>query len=234
MKQSILLFLTLFLSSFSFLSAQDCTEGYFPFVEGIEMEQTFYNGKGKVQTVQNMKVISVTEANGTYKAKINSKIDEGKKKSEAFEVESYITCKEGGWEMDFESILSSAMSMNEMPENVEVKVESTPIFFPIDMKPGDKLDDATITMSASMMGLAMINTKVTQTNRKVVGKETITVPAGTFDCLKITYTLTSSYGMGERTEESTIWLAKNVGLVKEETYNKGKLDSYTELTLLKN
>ena len=57
------------------------------------------------------------------------------------------------------------------------------------------------------------------TNRKVVAQESVTVPAGTFDCLKITYDLESK-AMIKITGSATQWMAVGPGLVKSESYDK--------------
>jgi hypothetical protein len=63
----------------------------------------------------------------------------------------------------------------------------------------------------------------------VTGHETITVPAGTFDCIKVTVTSTAA---GTTTTTSQ-WVNSNIpviGLVKIETTSGGVLQSTTELT----
>jgi hypothetical protein len=77
---------------------------------------------------------------------------------------------------------------------------------------------------------------VTITDRKVVGKESVTTPAGTFDCFKITSnsTIKTKTVVGITMEFSAIeWLAPKAAIVKSESYKKGKLQGYTLLTKLK-
>jgi hypothetical protein len=62
----------------------------------------------------------------------------------------------------------------------------------------------------------------------VVGQETVTVPAGTFNCEKYTTTMTF-YGL---TSVSTRWVNSNIpilGLVKDQSVEEGVLKSTTEL-----
>ncbi len=67
-------------------------------------------------------------------------------------------------------------------------------------------------------------------NRKVDKFEKITTTAGTFDCVKISYDIEMK--MLFTIKASAIqWFAKNVGVVRQENYNKkGKLDSYSLIT----
>ena len=75
-------------------------------------------------------------------------------------------------------------------------------------------------------------------NRKVESKESITTPAGTFSCFKITYDMESStkiMGMNTNVKLSSIdYLAEGIGVVKTESYDKkGELSGYSLLTAYK-
>jgi hypothetical protein len=88
-------------------------------------------------------------------------------------------------------------------------------------------------MQASMNGMSLIKLNMNITDRSVVTSEVVKTPAGSFDCMKIVQT-TSMDGLGKSTYESASWYAKGVGMVRTENYDKkGELDTYTELTSLK-
>lgn len=71
---------------------------------------------------------------------------------------------------------------------------------------------------------------VMMTDRKITGKESITTPAGTFDCYILTYKMDTKMALNISTSGKQ-WLAPKVGIVRDEVYNKsGKLTSYSELT----
>jgi hypothetical protein len=85
----------------------------------------------------------------------------------------------------------------------------------------------------------MTTLSMTVTNRKVEAKETITVPAGTFECYKITgntHMETATFGLKVPIEMKTIeYFAPGVGLVKSITYNKNdKLQGSTALSKINN
>jgi hypothetical protein len=68
------------------------------------------------------------------------------------------------------------------------------------------------------------------TDRTVTGTETIDTPAGKFDCFIIS-SQTEVKMLMTKTGTSKSWIAKGVGLVKQEDYNKkGKLISSEILT----
>lgn len=86
------------------------------------------------------------------------------------------------------------------------------------------------------MKMGFINLKLSTNiiNRRVEAIEDIAVPAGSFQCFKLTGDIIATV-MGKKANSSTAeWYAKGVGVVKSETYDKnGKLDSYIQLEEVK-
>ncbi|HAH58211.1 MAG TPA: hypothetical protein DCL86_08700, partial [Bacteroidales bacterium] len=110
-----------------------------------------------------------------------------------------------------------------------VTVDASDLAFPSRMEVGQTLPDGSVSMKVSG-GMAMLNMTVNIINRKVEAFESITVPAGTFDCYKITYD-TDVKSIVKVTTTTAEWIAKNVGMVRSETYDKkGKLTGYTVLS----
>ena len=67
-------------------------------------------------------------------------------------------------------------------------------------------------------------------DRKVMAEESISSDAGTFDAFKVS-SITEIKMMGTREMKNVEWIAKNVGMVRSETYDKnGKLKYYSVLT----
>ena len=68
-----------------------------------------------------------------------------------------------------------------------------------------------------------LNLEVTISERKVVGKESITTPVGTFRCYKITSKSNSKKHMGINMSfefGNTEWIAEKAGMVKSESTDK--------------
>ena len=75
----------------------------------------------------------------------------------------------------------------------------------------------------------MMNMTTTVHNRKVEAVERVTTEAGTFECFKVSYDVMTDAMIDIRTK-GIEWIAKDVGAVRTETYNKnGKLTGYSEL-----
>jgi hypothetical protein len=112
-----------------------------------------------------------------------------------------------------------------------MKVEGENLEYPSTLSVGQSLKDGTITVTAENSPMP-INITLNILNRKVEAKETITTPLGTFETFKITSNSVMKTKMGismTMEYESTEWLAKDVGVVKSESFRKGKSMGYTLL-----
>jgi len=69
-------------------------------------------------------------------------------------------------------------------------------------------------------------------NRQVVGEETITTPAGTYDCKKVTFDFSSKFGIINIKGTGVEWYYNDAVIIKSESYNKkGKLIGYHQITM---
>lgn len=105
----------------------------------------------------------------------------------------------------FKEILSKTTVKGEcrgLPQNLEV---------------GADLADYEIEIKVMFM-----KSKVSMQDRKVIGRETITVPAGTFDCYVVEETMTASAMMMKEKTVQKSWYARGIGMVKQETWDKNK------------
>jgi hypothetical protein len=118
----------------------------------------------------------------------------------------------------------------EIPADLQIKGNNMEI--PSNPKPGDVLPEASVEMSMKM-GFITMKMSALIANRKVEAVEDISVKAGTFKSYKFTGDVNAT-AMGIKVQTNVIeWYAKGVGIVKTETYEKGKLQSYTELIEIK-
>jgi type 1 fimbria pilin len=114
----------------------------------------------------------------------------------------------------------------------EVTLEGNEISFPNSMTTGEKLNDGTVTMTLTM-GTVKMKTIMNILNRTVLAAETITTPAGSFDCYKIEY-LVETTMMGIKNSAKVVqWISKGIGTVKSENYTtNGDLMGSSVLTAL--
>jgi hypothetical protein len=135
--------------------------------------------------------------------------------------------------VDMSKFISNAIFEKVGEKANKMKITGNDMEIPSNIKVGDNLPDSNIEM-ALKMGFINIKISANITDRKVESAENIVVEAGNFNTYKLTKTL-SANAMGMKTSsKSAEWIAKGVGMVKSETYDKnGDVSSYTELVLLK-
>jgi hypothetical protein len=210
----------------TFLRAQDCTL-YFPSEEGSEMGYTYYSNSGKAESSSKLKITRKDLSGDKLKLDIAAETFDAKGKP-ALAFNYAVWCDGEYFCMD----MRSALGQMNLTELEGFKIETSDLKFPAKMTPGQQLGDASIQLSLD--GPMPMNMVTNITNRKVDSRESITTPAGTFDCYKITYDTFSKMSIIKNEGRVVEWYAPDVGLVRSETYNKkNKMLGYNELTSLK-
>lgn len=223
----------LFFSAVPKISDGDCTT-YFPMKQGATFEVTSYNTKDKQQSRTEGEIKKVAYGTTTTATVLARVYDNKDKLLDDFEYDVF--CENGVFKIDLQGLINNVQmqQLKEM-ENMQVAIESEHLELPSNMKPGDQLKDARITISINtgMQGMENMQFTTRITNRKVEAKEKVTTPAGTFDCLRIRSDIESKTGFGDIRMTTIDWFCENVGMVKTETYNGDKKESYSLLTKLK-
>ena len=218
----------LFALLFSFISS-DC-KTYFPVTEGTVLTYSNYKGKGKLDGTQKTKVLKRIETDDNLSITLHATTYD-KKNEEIFNKEFDMSCIDGVFKIDLESVLTpEIMTMN--TENMEVNIQGENIGIPLDKPTNENLDDGKITVSMGTNGTTLATLNIDIINRRTNGFKTITTPAGTFECLEYRYDTKTQMSIIKTERSSIEWYAENIGLVKTETYKKGKLEYYSELVSL--
>mgnify|MGYP004500231227 FL=1 len=126
--------------------------------------------------------------------------------------------------MDLSASLKSVAS-NYVSDSM-IKGEPCFSVLPSSMKEGDVLEDAVFEVT-----VAGLPCKVSVTDRKVVGWERITVPAGTFDCVVVLEHKSQRLGKLVVSYAYT-WYAAGIGMIRHDTYIKGSLKTTERLVSL--
>jgi len=195
--------------------------------EGAFVETTMYDAKDKKTGKVTYEVISkvVEGENMTVTVKTTSY---DKKDEEVFTGEMEMACVDGVFVIDMRSYLDPA-SMSGMGE-MEMTMDATNLEIPANLEVGQSLPDGFIELNFETGGMSIMGMKMYIIDRKVEAKEEITTPAGTFTCYLISQT-SEIKAMMKMVTTNKEWYAKDVGVVKSETYNKkGKLTGYSLLT----
>ncbi|QSE97459.1 TapB family protein [Fulvivirga lutea] len=196
---------------------------FYNFKEGSTWEITNYTDKDKVTSRQVNSVKSLTETSNGWEATLAFKSYDKKDKLE-LENEIEMTCDDGTISMDMSRFFPQEMM--ESFEDMDLQIETENMVIPESLSVGDELPEASITISGQIP--FTMETKIT--DRKVQGIESITTPAGTFECYKISYKIITKTMMSIEMN-GVDWIAKDVGMVKAESYKQnGKLMGVSLLT----
>ena len=220
---------------FTVAQAQDCKNSLTSYTKGAVFTMTHYDAQNVEKSKNTSTVTDVkTTAGGKIITLHTTSSDGNDKKAES---DISLDCEGSTLKLDFAGAITNANSMAGRG-NMEMKFDKTHMEFPINAKPGQTLPDDKMVMtvldknSGTSMGASTFNFK----NRKVVGKESITTPAGTFDCYKITTDVSMEMNMmgramPGRTMKSESYYSSSVGMVKSVIYDdKGNVSSSTVLT----
>jgi len=208
---SAILFCGLFTAS---LIAQDCPS-YFPEQENTQLEYKQYDKKGGLTGSSIQKITGIQKTASSTIVDISSESFDAKGKSLG-SLQLKTRCENGIYYIDMQNYLNPGTT--ESYEDMEMSVEGGNLEMPWNMKAGDVLKNGDLKMSFSSAGMTVMNMTVTISNRRVDAIENVTTPAGTFECYKISYDIGTKMMFNIKTKGSE-WYAKNVGLVKSESYS---------------
>lgn len=210
-----LLFPVLLLTSIHSYS-QDCTDFYY-MQNNKTVEMTIKNKKGKETGKITYAISNVQKSGGTVTSTVNSEFvdDKGKSISKATNI---MKCVNGIIMMDMKMFIPSAQQ--EQVGNISATGQESYLEYPPNMKEGDLLKDGQFEMDFKMQSGIGAHISVDITKRKVEGKESITTPAGAWDCIKISYhsKVVVKIGIGiPINADVTEWYAPGFGTVKTES-----------------
>lgn len=196
--------------------SQDCQQ-YFFLQKNKTIEMTIYNKKGEPNGKQVYQVTDVTTAGGATSGAIASEMFDRKGKSIA-KSNSAIKCTGGVMMLDMKLMLPQQQS--EQFSKADAKVDNVYIEYPAGMKAGDVLKDGTLEAQMNNNGLQQTLTMVVS-DRKVEGQESVTTPAGTWNCFKISYKAKITVKTGPIgipfNIEGEEWYAPGFGVVKTQS-----------------
>ena len=209
--------------------AQDC-EPYYVTGEGAVREMASYDKKDKLTgtTIQTVKEIKTTGNKTEWTVGTVSRDAKGKETGAG---ELSMSCEDGIFKMDMKNFIDDE-TMKSF-EGMEVTMDATDLDYPAVLAPGQTLKDGHITIKATSQGIPVMTMVVKIYDRKVEAIEDMTTPAGTFSCYKMSSTIESKT-MFTIVAKSTDWIAKRVGVVRSETFDKnGNLTGYMVLNSMK-
>jgi hypothetical protein len=208
------------------IKAQACKD-YFPQKEGTILKYVSYDKKDKVTGSSEMSFKDKKETADGMSVIFVSKFSDDKEEF-LFENEVKVTCRDGVLYFDASKFLDPA-TMSAY-ESMDVEVTADNLELPLDGAAGRSLADGSVTAVVRSGGVKIITVSVHISNRKIVAREKVETPAGSFECIKYTYDALSQIGFVKVRMSATEWYSAEYGSVRSESFNKnGKLTGYTVL-----
>ena len=210
------------------LFSQDCSTYYY-LQNNKTIEMTISNKNGKEAGKMTYTVSDSKKSGSTVTATINSEFVDTKGKT-ITKGTNNVKCENGVMQMDMKVFIPAAQQ--EQMKSGTANASDVFLEYPANMNVGDLLKDGQLNMDYESAGGLKSSIEISITERKVEGKESVTTPAGTWQCYKITSKnkITSRIaGIGiPITMTVTEWFAPGFGVVKTES-KTGK----TEITSIK-
>lgn len=225
MLKYILLLLVVSVSFNTVILSQECTF-YFPTQLETVLEYGQFDARGRLNSIIRKKVIkSEKSAEGNLVVAHKEVFDNND--SLVFEDNIEMKCVGGEFFVDM-SCYYHHLQLNQY-SGKEIITESDTLTIPNDPKPGMLPSFVTSRVSILEDGIPVKNMVVNVYFRIVQGYEDVITPAGTFNCLKISYEVETI--VNQKVKSKGIeWFSKEAGLVKRETYElNGKLIEKIEL-----
>ena len=190
---------------------------------------TISNKKGE-ESGKMTYAVSESKKNGSsITAMINSEFVDAKGKTIS-KATNNVKCENGVMQMDMKTFIPPVQS--EQMKTGEAKAADVYLEYPSNMNLGDQLKDGQFNMNYESTSGLKSSIEISITERKVEGKESVTTPAGTWECYRISAKnkiISKTAGIGFPIKMDVVeWFAPGFGIVKTES-KTGK----TEITSIK-
>ncbi|WP_018342649.1 hypothetical protein [Cytophaga aurantiaca] len=234
--KKIFLFLGIVLSSLNILHAQNPADSFYPFKEGSTWELSSFNAKGN-PTGRNVYTITKVISSGkTYTASVHS-TSFNEKDKELSNSDYDVVFSNGDIHIDMKSMITN--EQQQQFKDMTMNIEGNDLIIPKSLTVGQVLANGDMKANVYSGSTLFSTISYVSSERKVLAKESVTTPAGTFDAYKVTSkinSVTTTMGIPIKFEFTVIeWYAYGNGAVRSEVYNKsGKLVSYSVLSKITN
>lgn len=211
--------------------SNDCTP-FYEFREGLSWEMGVFDKKDKLVNKLDYLIYKVDLNNVPQTAWVSAKVFDDDDEMQ-YELDFKVSCSDGVFTVDLSNTLNP--SVTQSFREMEMEVSGSPLTIPASLEKGQKLEDAMTNIKVMSAGIQIMSSDITMRDRVVTGRETITVPAGSYECFVINSTQSIKAGFINKDYRIVEYYHEGIGLIRSETYNKkDKLDSYTVLLARKN
>lgn len=221
--------------------AQTCNN-FILFQKGATYEMETYTGTGKKESRMEYIVKEVIKSSDKLESTIQStSYMESDKKNTPTVINLKTICQDNKLFIDLTEAIKS-MQPSEMTKDMDIIVEGAMIEIPNQLTVGSTLPnlETKVRIVDKNSNSEIMAVDISTLNRKVISSESVTTPAGTFQCFKIYQEqliapkmLMMNMALPKNTVISNIYFSlKEVGMVKTEIMNQkgNEVKSYTMVT----
>jgi hypothetical protein len=206
-------------------------EPFFATQTGMVLTTANLNARGRVEGYSRL---SITDVRGTVSDKTIAYtmqlLDRNRRPTGNAGIRNY-TVRLIDNILEFE--LENMMDIFFASRNMNYELRAGRMRIPSNMTRGSRIEDSWMNMTVRVPVIGEVTANVRMTDIMCIGKETVTVPAGTFEAYKVTMTTTtetSGWGRSPIVNTGTSWYVRGIGVVKSvNTDERGKVESSTEL-----
>ena len=198
--------------------------------EGTELVYTrYYAEDGSIKWNHTMSILETaldsadSSLTVTYSSFIRTVDGKGLENMETPAVMTALISRDGDVTLDIAASLVSVLK-GILWKNARITAEGGLTLLPSVLTPGDTLQSASGKVRA--LGMTM---NVTVTERRVLGTDTLTTPAGTFPCVIVSEHKVEKGMMRNRITTARTWYARGVGMVRHDTYDRNLKLETTEV-----
>jgi hypothetical protein len=219
-----LLFMAVALTTTAFAHAQSTIcEGFMLMDKGVTLVYKDYDAKEKYLGSQSHTIKDIVSSGSAVTVTMHQVSKDNKDKITSEGDYSFV-CENGEIKIDMKSMMDQK-TMDGLKE-MELAIEQNNLIFPSTFAEGQTLPDGQMTMTVSSGGYQVMKMTMYVIERKVEKAESITTPAGTFDCYKCSATMKMDMPLAKSTTKSISWISKGLGQIRTESYNeKGELQN---------
>jgi hypothetical protein len=221
-RTSIILLAILFTSH---LKSQSCNEAYYVSKVGTKLTYEGKDEKGKLTSTQESTVKAIKNTTDGTDITLSSTVKDGKGKVLSENMQFDVICSNGTIKLRFSDMMMASMSRM---KDMEMEIVGDGVHYPANLKEGQELPNGESEIKIKTGGMTIMTFKQKEISRKVEKKESITTPAGTFECYKIV-SESEMKVMVKKKYKSAMWFSKGVGMVKMESYNDKNEINHTML-----
>ncbi|MCU0354244.1 MAG: hypothetical protein MUD08_10990, partial [Cytophagales bacterium] len=151
---------------------------------GAVMVLQHSDAKGKPVGKMTQRIKAVRPVAKGFSADVEAEMTDNKGKNIS-KATYTMACDNGVFKINMRSMMGPAGSPPPGMEQARMEYTGDDLDLPVNMRPGQTLNDGKANMKTYMGDMKLMEMDFSVRDRKVESRESVTTPAGTFDCIRV-------------------------------------------------